>query len=298
MRPVSKIPQLAEQESSAETHYLTRSLIFIVPSGAHEYAKYVGSGVAVLTPDDNPVVLTAWHVAKDARDGICSFGYEYCTSAVEDFVAELIPHPSAEAHGADEVDVALIIPRPHAVPLLKSRAIGHVSIGRAEDVALDAADRCIACGTPAERVLNAEDRAVGKAAQFFGLLAYTCRFRGPNAMNLLEIDWRQGIVEPSHFQRSTPLGRSLEQKELELQGTVGEVTLLPNPKGMSGGPLWRFRATHEGGSLWTPATASRLVGIIRSWDQVRTLFVEPVSRWADWFREQLDAVDERVRKNG
>jgi hypothetical protein len=69
---------------------------------------------------------------------------------------------------------------------------------------------------------------------------------------------------------------------------------MPDPKGISGGGLWRFRGVGQG-NVWVPEKAGRLVGVPVSFlESSATEFAEPVSRWRQWFIDTLTQLDDIV----
>jgi len=68
---------------------------------------------------------------------------------------------------------------------------------------------------------------------------------------------------------------------------------LPEPKGMSGGPLWRFRKPVSR-SIWSAGEIGKIIAVQAAWDKKEVLFLEPVDRWGDWFHECLLTIDKTL----
>ncbi len=67
-----------------------------------------------------------------------------------------------------------------------------------------------------------------------------------------------------------------------------------NPKGTSGGALWRFRQPSKD-EVWTLDSAGRLVGVPVAWlPSERIVYAEPASKWKAWLVDTLADMDRRL----
>jgi hypothetical protein len=70
----------------------------------------------------------------------------------------------------------------------------------------------------------------------------------------------------------------------------GGIVSMPDPSGISGGGLWRFRRVPKG-ELWSAQASGRLIGINEAWNQRDTEFVTPVRAWREWLSQALADLD-------
>jgi len=86
--------------------------------------------------------------------------------------------------------------------------------------------------------------------------------------------------------KQSPL--TLNQPDVKSCGVNFE---LPSPEGMSGGLMWRFRKPPDN-YIWSTGKIGKIIGIQSAWIGKETLLIEPVQKWASWFYESLETIDE------
>jgi hypothetical protein len=69
---------------------------------------------------------------------------------------------------------------------------------------------------------------------------------------------------------------------------------MPEPHGISGGALWRFRRSKLE-ELWPPPSTGALIGVPVSFArETSTEFVESSSKWRAWFLDTLKVIDQEL----
>lgn len=246
-----------EQGWHAINDFVAQSCVFILPGGEPPPAPEVGSGTLLTTPNRGIVVLTAKHVAMDARRYQHSLGYFKCEDVMPDFVAGIVPHP-------EDVDVALLVVRQELVASLIPLAATPSSILDSH-FELFNDDALVLNGFPYQASYFRSD----PCEQGFKVLTYRCH-EGPPPR-----DTRGRYRIPWH----------------DIPGSGADVDLNRlSPGGMSGGPLWRFRKAPPT-SVWSAGRIGVVVGVQSAWDEGDTLFVEPVEKWGTWFHDAIAQVD-------
>lgn len=252
---------ISERERQAEdaiNEFIQQSCAFILPGVAGEMATEVGSGVLIQTNQGHSVVLTAKHIAESAARLEYRLGCSKCINPVNNFVAGVLIHPS-------EVDVALLIAKDELVAHLKDLALSPNSIGGPEEEVFND-DALVLTGFPFELSKYGEKHNT----QGFMSISYWC------------------VLAEERFDEKQRY--CIEWKNAERFRTT-EPFDLPTPSGISGGPLWRFRKGPPD-SIWSSERIGKIVGIQVSWkDWKEIVLVEPVQKWAEWFRESLEKVD-------
>ncbi len=252
-------------ESDRERHaqdainqFLQYSCVFILPGSEGRIASDLGSGVIITTKSDHLVILTAKHVAKDAKREEHRLGYFKCSNPVPNFVAGIIFSPG-------DVDVALLIVKDELTQPLKQLAISCEAIPTI-DFEIHEKDILILNGFPGEVSYYSKERS----EQGFLLITHWCFLssKSLDEKGRYRVEWENAVNWRSD----------------------GDFEL-PSPKGMSGGPLWRFRKPPDN-YIWSPGEIGKIIGIQSAWIGNKTLLIEPVHRWASWFHESLETIDE------
>jgi hypothetical protein len=242
----------------AINQYILRSSVFLVPGRHGDKPDDIGSGTIICTPKSNFVVLTAKHVAEDAQRKEYRLGYGVGINPLSDFVAGILLPPG-------EVDVALLIVKESLSPILAERSIKPESVAHHNNEILD--DDCLILNGFASSLTRYNEKN-----NIYGLVSITY--------------WRCKLSLEKYDEK----GRyRVEWKDAE-QFRGNESLDLPEPYGISGGPLWRFRKSPKS-PVWSPAGIGNIVGIQSAWDGKEILLVEPVQKWGHWFKDSIETVD-------
>jgi hypothetical protein len=220
-------------------------------------ATAVGSGVIIQTEQDHFTILTAKHIAEEAKREEYRLGFFKCSNSLSDFVAGILLGP-------DDVDVGLLIVKDTLSSQIRHLAVNH-NLVPVEDHEIVAQDSFVLNGFPAE--ISRYDQ--NKSEQGFTVLNYWCVPENVsyNGKGRYRLEWKDANVWRGN-----------------------QVFDLPSPKGMSGGPLWRFRKPVST-SLWSAWEIGKIIGIQSAWDQKDTAIIEPVSKWSNWFQESIVTID-------
>ena len=247
-----------EQGHRAINDFVAQSCVFILPGGGPPPAPEIGSGTILTTPNGRMVVLTAKHVALDARTRKYSLGYYKCLNVISDFVAAVIVNPG-------DVDVALLLVKQQLTASLGFIAAKTSNIPRAA-FEIRPGDVLVVNGFPYQASYFRDK----EAEQGFNVLTYWCHDGAParDSHGRYRIPWR------------------------DFPGSEADVDLGSlSPGGMSGGPLWSFRRPPSN-AVWSPGLIGSIVGVQSAWDTGDTLFIEPIDRWGGWFHEAIQQIDE------
>jgi len=217
-----------------------------------------GSGIIIRTRGENYCILTAKHIAKEAEINQYRVGLYHVPDLILDFVAGIKLFPD------EDVDVGLLIVKDELISPFKGLAVTQDVVPINGQGEIMKGDSLILNGYPIKATrFNPEE-----SLQSFKLLTYWC------------------VPENVSFDKH-------ERYRLEWKDAVernSDSFDLPDPGGMSGGPLWRFRMP-ESSSIWAAAEIGRIAAIQSAWDQTETLFLEPVEKWGSWFHESLALID-------
>lgn len=254
--PANRDPDIKRNARSAMNAFVERSGVFILPGSGRDKPEHVGSGVVLRSDAGVHVVLTAAHVASDAKTRAHRLGYIDGEDVLQDFVAGVVVH--------DDRDVGLLVIKPDLGNVVAPFAITIQEI--AEDDVVEDRHSLLLTGFPAALVGN---RVVNPKVIEFG-------FR--------QLAYGTGLGEPARDDR----GR-LRIAWTERDTPDGPTKMFP-PGGISGGALWRFTAVPDS-EIWAPAKG-RIIGIASTWDSESTEFAEPVTAWREWLVEKLRGVDE------
>lgn len=241
----------------AINEFVQYSCVFLIPGSAHRVATAVGSGVIIQTQKDHLTVLTAKHIAEETNREEYRLGFFNCSNPLSDFVAGILLCP-------DDVDVGILIVKNTPSSQIRQLAVNH-NVVPVEDHEILAQDSLVLNGFPAE--ISRYDQ--NRSEQGFTVLTYWC--------------------VPENVSYNGKGRYRLEWKDANVWG--GDRTFdLPSPKGMSGGPLWRFRKPAST-SLWSVQKIGKIIGIQSAWDRKDTAIIEPVNKWSDWFHESIATID-------
>jgi hypothetical protein len=258
-----------------------RSLVFIVPSRAHEPATQVGSGTLILTPDGYPVILTAWHVAEDANTGPISTGHQLCDGGLDDAAERVIQAPG-------DLDVGVLVPKPKAAKVLGAFGIPATAVALPTDPRISDNTPCVLGGYPAAFEAKRSDHVRRIRYQLFGSATFDCVIEGRDDRGRFKLHWEERSFASPDL--PTPFDRIVGP---ELRAP----RVLPRPNGMSGGALWLFGVS-PADQVWSPTGWGKLIGVQSSWNKEDTLFAESVSSWGEWFSGVLRDVDEQRSRAG
>ena len=249
-----------ERENYAQdaiNEFVQYSCAFLLPGSAHHMATAVGSGVIIQTEQDHFTILTAKHIAEEAKREEYRLGFFKSSNPLSDFVAGILLCP-------DDVDVGLLIVKDTLSSQIRHLAVNHNFVP-VEDHEIVAQDSFVLNGFPAE--ISRYDQ--NKSEQGFTVITYWCVGENVscNGKGRYRLEWKDANVWRGN-----------------------QVFDLPSPKGMSGGPLWRFRKPVST-SFWSASEIGKIIGIQSAWDQKDTVIIEPVSKWSNWFHESIVTID-------
>ena len=255
--PGSDMTMRAEREHQAQdaiNQFVQHSCAFLVPGEKNRVATEVGTGAIVRTGAGHCCILTVKHVAEDARDKQYRLGFLGCSNPIPDFVWGILLYPG-------DVDVALLIVKDQFAPVLASRALTQNSIPLKNEEGIAHEDSLVLVGYPARMSLYNE----AESQQGFVSITYWCPPAdiSPDRNGRYQVEWKDAILWRN-------------EKTFEL----------PEPKGMSGAPLWRFRKG-DLSSVWLADRIGKIVAIQSAWDKKEILFLEPVDKWGTWFHERF-----------
>lgn len=267
---------------AAISEFVQRAAVYLVPGTDTDAPSEVGSGIAVLTPQGNVTVLTAWHIAKDMESTPHRLGYQATDRGVNDVVRGVIRAPrrstiAGTASCEEDVDVALVLLSNEAQGVLASLAISTDNIAT-DDVVDPERDVVVLSGYPFYLSGNPPNEP---KSRFFSHIHYTTGVHGRDGCGRLLVAWDEAVVEP---------GDALPP---QVRITPGEIFKLGHPGGISGGAVWRFRGSKKGELLWSATTDGQVIGVPVSWDKTNTEFAESCCLWREWLVESLVKADEQ-----
>jgi hypothetical protein len=238
--------------------FVQQSCGFLVPGEEGRIAPEVGTGTIVRTKGGHYCILTARHIAEDALKKEYRLGFLGCTNPISNFVGGVLMF-------ADDTDIGLLIVKDELATPLRNLALTQDSVSAKEQEGIVAEDTIVLTGYPAQISHYYKKESL----QDIELITYWC---SPEAISLdksgrYQLEWKDAV----------PWRRN---------GTFD----LPAPKGMSGGPLWRFRKPASS-SIWSASNIGKIVAVQTAWNWKDTLFLEPVETWSDWFHESLSTID-------
>jgi len=242
----------------AVNQFVQYSCVFILPGKPGAIAPEVGSGIIFVTPKKRHVILTAKHIAENAVRQIHRLGYYKCKAVIDDFIAGILLFPG-------DVDVALLLIKDNFSEPLENLAVSTDSVPY-DNYEIQSADSLVLCGYPSEL----SHYSPQKSEQGFKLLTYWWSDKPVSEFdqkNRYRLEWG----DAQHWRTD----KSLD---------------LPAPKGISGGPLWRFRKP-DSDSLWSASEIGKIIGVQSAWDRRKTTIVEPAFKWSNWFQKSIEQID-------
>lgn len=258
------------QAFDAVQEYVARPLVFLAEGAIGPGMRTTpnGTGTLLRTPGGRVLVLTARHVLEDDRPEQWAIGGKI-SHGIDDALGAEWLHPNLD------LDVGLALLKPHAAAALESYALAHSAV--AEDGAFRSEDhQAILCGFPGAYRSAEIDQRAGRATVHFQSLTYGTTVDGLDAKSRYKVRWQEWY---SHDDAAADL----------LKAKSGEPVRLEHPRGISGGPLWRFDYAREG-ELWDPSRVGRIIGIASTFLEPHE-FVPSVEAWGAWFRETLAKID-------
>jgi hypothetical protein len=245
--------------------FVAQSLVFLLPGRKPKVPAWVASGTAFRSANGRVVVLTAKHNVLDAAAGEpLRLGYYRCDNALEDVAAGIALHPEGE------IDVAAVALKAEATRTLQALALDPSTAIDASDDAAE--DPLVLAGFPSVLTQVAEHERSG---------------RGP-----LRSIWFKSVTYGTVLQDPPKDGQGrLRVVWSERELANGTSAPMPDPKGISGGGLWRFRNPAET-ELWSPPTAGAIIGVPVAFSApTETEFAQSSSQWRSWFLATLELID-------
>jgi hypothetical protein len=272
-----------EQGLRAAYEQLQRTLVFLIPGAPTRWAPEVASTTLLVTPAKKLVLLTAFHNVEDFPAVRYSGSYPGREGGIDDLVKAVHPHPRANrAFRPDDIDVALCEVADQAVAELADRAYSTDVVARADDHAVSEPPKnwCLMAGVPGElvRPVDVHERRI--RYQAFAPLTHGAIVTGRGDRGRYHVAWDTAHAS-GQFAKVFP----------DLAAKEGVEFKLPDPGGMSGAALWRFAGAPASEPIWAAHKQGRIIGVDTSWDTDKTLFVESVEAWGDWFKETIATID-------
>jgi len=240
----------------------------------------LSSGTLLRTSRGQFVVLTAAHCvaeypkhSEEVRVGLAMAG-EPSNGVVVDWHC----HPTA--------DVALVVLDRNVPVRLADHAPDSERVGPCLTPP-DSRDSALLIGCPAAGVVvNPPELGVN-------MQQYLCPFGDLRVADdgrwLLK--WDEAEFMTAGASEWAPQGWRQRAEAIEV-GLRGQRVELPAPHGMSGGGLWQVCYNpDEGSEIWHAGRHLRLVGIQSKYREPDVI-IEPASRWNDWFRDTIAALDD------
>jgi hypothetical protein len=253
-----------EQEYHAHdavNQFVQHSCAFLVPGEEGLIAAGVGTGTLIRTTGGHCCILTAKHIAEDARDKQYRLGFFGCSNPIPDFVSGMMLFP-------DDVDIALLIVKEQFVSELMNLALTQASIPQKEEEGIATEDSLVLIGYPARMLRYSKERSL----QGFVSLTYWCQPLdiSSDKNDRYKLPWKNAAVWRDE--------RTFD---------------LPAPRGMSGAPLWRFRRLASS-SIWSAGEIGRIIAVQAAWDRKDLLFLEPVNKWGAWIHDRFNDIDKNL----
>jgi hypothetical protein len=245
--------------------FIARPLVFFIPGSGNDIPHWVASGTAFATPAGRVVVLTAEHNVTRARDQPLRMGFHRGRTVLENVVAGIVPHPN--------LDVAAVALNAEATKTVAPYSLRPGMIGADEEH--NPKDGYLLAGFPAAWMLQRWTERPGNKPLWE--LAFPSTTYGTL------------LGEPPIDDR----GRlRVKWDEREVAGQPPEK--MPDPEGISGGALWRFRPMAKG-AVWSPEAAGRFIGVPTDFHSAdRIELVEPATAWRAWFEDTLNVFDREL----
>lgn len=260
------------QALGALQEYARRPVVFLVdgPIGTIEIEKAAaGSGTLVRTPRGRTLVLTAKHNFEGAPPTGMSIGGE--ANSVSNALGTRWEHPSAA------VDVAVTMISAEAERVFGGLAVPADAVATTTDTELSKQNPMILCGYPALYRRTLVQSKTTLLHEFACVSYATSVAPDLDSKGRYEAHWKEAALTSSD-----PVFPTIPP---------GETFEIVHPRGISGGPLWRFRSVGEG-NLWSPAKMGRIVAVATDYNPPDHLeLCTSVAVWGDWFRETVATID-------
>ncbi|HEX4335268.1 MAG TPA: Fic family protein [Polyangiaceae bacterium] len=270
--------ELWAQVRQAAGAWVSRSLVCLAQQRASERVNALATGTAIRTPGGRVVILTAWHNVSDLQENPWSLIQDSWPSAVQRGVTHAIEGPA-------DCDVAIAIPSPQAHEVLvRARCtVDSASIATSNDDVVDSTHWLVMGGYLGALTSEAVDHSRKTVTQSFGSVTYAFPFAPRDALRRrYRIPWIENAVVSSL--------NPIDARAASVR--VGDSEPLPQPHGVSGGPVWRVQTGTPPNDLWTPEKRLKLVGVATSYlEPERIEFAESVASWGNWFHETIAAID-------
>lgn len=268
---------LQKNASEAIHKFAQRGLAFVVDGATNVdlYKTPNGSGAILKTPGGAVVLLTAMHVLEDdpPANGFSIGGPPIPGVAVQDAV---LRHWSYA-----DCDVAVALLTETAATRFSDIAFPSSSVAISSDWEIGETDSTVIAGYPTLYRGRQVDDSRKLVEQFYvGVTYLTIVEPGLDKKGRYRVQWDEGVM-------LDPEGNF---KFLGLKD--GELQDLTHPGGISGGPLWTFRAKTPKTELWSPEKRGRIVGVAsRFLEGVE--FAPSVKGWGDWFLDVIKEIDKQ-----
>lgn len=261
------------QALGALQDYARGPVVFLVdgPVGTLEIEKAkAGSGTLIRTPRGRTVVLTAKHNFEDLPPTGMSIGGEI--GSVSNALGARLEHPSAT------VDLAVTMISADAEGMFGRLAVPADVVAATADTDFAKQNPMILCGYPAMyRRTIVQSKAT--ALHEFACVSYATLVEPElDANSRYQARWKEGARTSAD-----PVFPAIP---------AGETFDLVHPRGISGGPLWRFRSVGEG-NLWSPSKMGQIIAVATDYNPEpdHLELCTSVAVWGDWFRETIAKID-------
>lgn len=251
--------------------YARDAVVFLVDGriGPASHHAAAGSGTLIGTAGGRTVVLSAAHNFDGVPDDGMSVGGK-TSGGVSDALETVWRHPT--------VDVALATLRPEAAKVFGGFALPPEQVSATSDTAFTEANPMLLCGYPAAYRRTLVNYAAGTALVEFACISYlTIVEPALDGQGRYRATWKEAVLT-----EADPVVPAVKP---------GEEFVIAHPRGISGGPLWRFRKPASG-ELWAPAKMGQIVAVACSYISEDSIECCPsVAAWGDWFRETIASID-------
>jgi hypothetical protein len=261
------------QALGALQDYARRPVVFLVdgPIGTIEIEKAkAGSGTLVRTPRERTVVLTAKHNFEGVPPTGMSIGGG-TPNGVSNALGARWEHPSSD------VDLAVTMISTEAERAFGGFAVPTEVVAAATDTDFSKQNPMILCGYPAlyRRTLVQSTTALHE----FACASYATSVAPDlDAKGRYEAHWNEGALTSAD-----PVFPAIPP---------GETFEIVHPRGISGGPLWRFRSGGDQAIFGRPTRWGRSLRSATDYNPPDHLeLCTSVSVWGDWFRETIAKID-------
>lgn len=263
--------EMQEQAEEALHRFVGSAMVFVIegPPDERKLERANGSGTLLRTPAGRVILLTAAHVLQDESGKTCADifslgGIALPNGAVADSLTQRWVHSSA--------DVA--VARVSAAEAFGSAPVPTSLVATPSESGIEGKFGFRLGGFPA----GYRRESIAGSYLLHGMmpLTYATTLDGLDERGRFKVRWEDSIVVGNEDSRHLGL---VAGKEIELV----------HPRGISGGPLWRF-APGAKGELWAPGKIAKLIGVACSYLEPIS-FVESTTAWGEWFTDVVAQVD-------